>query len=78
LKESYIKARGMGLALPLGDFAFQLGKPLTIAFTGEIVDDPASWRFEQLRPSAWHKLAAAIRCAQGERVRLVAQEVFSI
>jgi 4'-phosphopantetheinyl transferase len=74
LKESYIKARGMGLALPLGDFAFQLGDPVRIAFTERIADDPASWRFERLEPSAGHKLAVAIRCTSGEPVALVAQE----
>ena len=29
LKEAYIKARGFGLALPLGDFAFKLNPPAT-------------------------------------------------
>jgi 4'-phosphopantetheinyl transferase len=78
LKESYIKARGMGLALPLGDFAFQLGEPTTIAFTGSIADNPEGWRFERLQPSALHKLAAAMRCAPEERVRLSVQETSPI
>jgi 4'-phosphopantetheinyl transferase len=74
LKESYIKARGMGLALPLGDFAFRLAEPVAIAFTGSIPDDPESWHFERLRLSACHKLAAAMRCASGERVALTPRE----
>src|SRR5262249_31588197 len=66
LKESYIKARGMGLALPLADFAFRLDAPVTITFTGSITDDPASWHFSRLRLSDQHKLALAVRCASEE------------
>jgi len=61
LKESYIKARGMGLALPLGDFAFRLGDPVTIAFSGSIADDPASWQFRRSQLGAHHRMALALR-----------------
>ncbi len=63
LKESYIKARGMGLAIPLGDFSFLLEKnrPITIAFAPALEDDPASWQFEQLRPDGRHVISVAIR-----------------
>ena len=59
LKESYIKARGMGLAIPLADFAFDpAGAAPTISFHG-IDDDPRDWQFALLRPTATHPLAAA-------------------
>lgn len=76
LKESYIKARGMGLALPLTDFAFVLrpGASVGITFSGTIDDDPASWHFAQLRPSARHKLALAVRRSGGEALAVLAQE----
>jgi len=45
LKESYIKARGLGLKLPLHGFSFTFD-PLRIAFHG-IEDDPERWSFWQ-------------------------------
>jgi 4'-phosphopantetheinyl transferase len=64
LKEWYIKARGLGLQLPLDQFAFRIGTaPPTvgIAFGPEIEDDPASWQFELRRLTPRHRLAVAIR-----------------
>jgi len=67
LKESYIKARGQGLSLPLEQFAFQLrpGAPPRIAFDPRLQDDPQAWRFFQLRLSPRHKAAVAVRRAPG-------------
>ncbi len=63
LKEAYIKARGFGLALPLGDFAFHLnpGEAPTIAFEPSLQDDPATWQFLQDWPTPTHRLGLAIR-----------------
>jgi 4'-phosphopantetheinyl transferase len=62
LKEAYIKARGMGLALPLDQFSFHLeARPIQISFGPKLIDDPASWQFEQFRPTGEHLIAAALR-----------------
>lgn len=62
LKESYIKARGLGLAIPLGHFAFELDRPgpITIAFDPRLDDDPARWHFHHLDPTPRHRVAVAV------------------
>ncbi|MEA2897888.1 MAG: 4-phosphopantetheinyl transferase [Bradyrhizobium sp.] len=62
LKESYIKARGLGLSIALDKFSFTLrrGAPATIAIDPVLEDDPARWRFLQLRPTNRHMIAVAV------------------
>jgi 4'-phosphopantetheinyl transferase len=62
LKEAYIKARGLGLALPLRLFSFVLQPPTpTILFAPELHDDPATWQFAQFWPTERHRMAVAVR-----------------
>lgn len=67
LKESYIKARGLGLALPLDQFAFRLDDsgPIAIRFGPRIVDDPSSWTFHHAWASEQHSLAVSVRAPLG-------------
>jgi 4'-phosphopantetheinyl transferase len=76
LKEAYIKARGMGLAIPLDQFSFLLDEapPIRIAFAPELDDDPSAWQFEQFVLSPRHETAAAVRRGQGRDVRFVVCE----
>jgi len=59
LKESYIKARGMGLSLPLDKFSFHLpsARAIDISIDPELSDDPARWQFWQLRPAPEYLMA---------------------
>ena len=63
LKEAYIKARGFGLALPLGEFAFRLNPPgpPAITFLPSLDDDPSTWQFMQDWPTPQHRLGLAVR-----------------
>lgn len=62
LKEAYIKARGLGLALPLDAFAFGLRPPHPPAITFEpgFDDTPEHWQFWQTWPTPEHRLSLAI------------------
>ncbi len=63
LKEAYIKARGMGLSLPLAGFSLLLedGRAPRISFASTIEDDPAAWQFALFDPSPRYRLAVAVR-----------------
>ena len=54
LKESYIKARGKGLSLPLDQFGFDLrgDGPVRVRFDANLDDTPGHWTFWQWRPTA--------------------------
>jgi 4'-phosphopantetheinyl transferase len=77
LKESYIKARGMGLGIPLDAFRFELTgeRGLKLHMRPELGDSPDRWRVWRLtvRPHYF----AAVCAARGEDAppRLVAREI---
>jgi 4'-phosphopantetheinyl transferase len=46
LKEAYLKARGVGIAVPLADLSFSLAAPApTLTFLNGLADTPHEWAF---------------------------------
>lgn len=66
LKESYIKARGMGLAIPLDAFRFELigEHGLTLHMRPQLGDSPNRWRLWQLALRSDY--LAAVCAARGD------------
>ncbi len=77
LKEAYIKARGMGLSLPLNQFGFILreNQPVEINFDSRMDDNPEHWQFWQLRPAEHHVAAVAIKSTTPIKYQLVINNV---
>jgi 4'-phosphopantetheinyl transferase len=66
LKEAYIKARGMGLSLPLDSFWFDLGGPSPrLHVTDRCGDRPERWRFYQYAPTLEYRMAVAAAVPSG-------------
>lgn len=66
LKEAYIKACGMGLAISLQQFSFDFqdaGK-IRVNFSEGRVDDPTLWQFWQFAIDGDYKLALALKSAE--------------
>jgi len=62
LKESYIKARGMGLSIPLNQFSFTLNSSeIKIEFQDGIDDHPEKWYFYLSEIIKDHKIAVAVK-----------------
>jgi 4'-phosphopantetheinyl transferase len=66
LKEAYIKARGMGLALPLAKFGFQFKANRLDGFSvhPDLEDDPDHWQFWRISVGGRYRVAVAVNSPQ--------------
>jgi 4'-phosphopantetheinyl transferase len=76
-KESYIKARGMGLSLPLDKFSFHYpdDRAVEIAIDPELADDPSRWEFWQMRASSQYLVALCAERLGGGSPRVIARQM---
>jgi len=82
LKEAYIKARGMGLAIPLDQFSytFPADEPtpaVGISFTPPLEDDPRNWQFAERRIAPSFRAAAAVAAVDQRPVTFVWRRIKS-
>ncbi len=69
LKEAYVKACGLGLSLPLADFAFAIpsGEPPTISFTRPIEATPSDWHFSRVEIPGHYQASLALHMREPAR-----------
>ena len=77
LKESYIKARGMGLSIPLGDFSFHIGdhQEISISIAPGQQDPPERWLFAHWFSPPQFKIALSLERLRDTKVDVVLRQV---
>ena len=72
LKEAFIKGRGLGMSLPLDQFAFRLvdGQPPHIDFVPTEDERPETWQFARLRLTDRYAAALAVRLPETATVEV--------
>ena len=76
-KEAYIKARGMGLSIPLDKFSFQYSHEGTVQFAidPQLLDNPECWQFWQFRPEPEYLVAVCAERVAARSAAIVVRKV---
>ncbi|HLH97097.1 MAG TPA: 4'-phosphopantetheinyl transferase superfamily protein [Xanthobacteraceae bacterium] len=79
LKEAYVKARGLGLNVPLQSFGFRLNPPSLNLYYDDLHDDDADeashWHFAQWAPTQDYIIALAHKLGRTTRMTVVQRAV---
>jgi len=80
LKESYIKARSLGISIPLDKFSFHFADKhsLDLAIAPELGDNPSRWQLWQFQPTSEHLLAVCAEKLDIQSPRLLVRETTPI
>ena len=72
LKEAYIKARGLGLAIPLAKFSFDVDTPGAIMLhtDSSLHDAPGRWRFAHAQLTERYPLSLALEVDPGSTMQM--------
>jgi 4'-phosphopantetheinyl transferase len=66
LKEAYLKARGLGIAVPLSEITFRLAADrASVSFAGSLAGLDTRWTLRLMRPTTRHQMAVAASEADG-------------
>jgi 4'-phosphopantetheinyl transferase len=76
LKEAYLKARGLGVSVPLSEITFDLDDDTArVRFDGSLADSDTRWTLRLTRPTPRHLIAVAASEADGIHPEIRISEV---